>query len=453
MRNIPIYKNEIDLGLKNVIETNCSISYNSLVTVDTSPNIEIVKSIPAIQRATAENKGQLDLFYFKDIMATVCWNLNDDVITAYEMYCARHSAEDKQVNIGHNHKEIIGHNTGQYLVDTEGKVISEDTPIDELPEKFHLVSSSVIYRYWKDKDYMDKINNIIQEIESDDNKWHVSLEALFSDFDYAVESEDSSYTIVPRNSETSFLTKHLRCYGGTGVFKNKRIGRVLKNIIFSGKGLTKIPANVESIILKEDTKFSTAKQKFFLDIGYLQSSENFSEEKKMDEKNEVELLQKELTQTKELLTKTLEDKNSLELENKKLISDLEKFNNELEEANKKLAEIETQNKIISRKSDLVTKLGLEDNEASNLVTILLSLSDDDFAKFLEISKKGVNKLEVKPVDNSGSQNANIDVLENGNVDVSNSSVVLQVKDENRNEIVRNSIVEHYNKIKGKKISS
>ena len=41
--------------------------------------------------------------------------------------------------------------------------------------------------------------------------------------------------IVPRSEQTSFLTKYLRSYGGSGEYDGARIYRVLRDFTFSGK--------------------------------------------------------------------------------------------------------------------------------------------------------------------------------------------------------------------------
>jgi hypothetical protein len=48
------------------------------------------------------------------------------------------------------------------------------------------------------------------------------------------------------------LTKHLRAYGGTGEYENYKVGRSLRGISFSGKGLVNKPANPRSIILQPE---------------------------------------------------------------------------------------------------------------------------------------------------------------------------------------------------------
>lgn len=78
------------------------------------------------------------------------------------------------------------------------------------------------------------------------------MECLFSDFDYSVVSPDGEMKVVARNDESAFLTKHLRVYGGKGVYEGYKVGRLLRNIAFSGKGLVNKPANPRSIILQPD---------------------------------------------------------------------------------------------------------------------------------------------------------------------------------------------------------
>ena len=89
--------------------------------------------------------------------------------------------------------------------------------------------------------------NLIQEIEA--GEWFVSMEAIFNNFDYAVVTPEGQHKIVARKEESSFLTKHLRIYGGTGEYEGHKLGRAQTNISFSGKGLVSKPANPRSIIL------------------------------------------------------------------------------------------------------------------------------------------------------------------------------------------------------------
>ena len=58
----------------------------------------------------------------------------------------------------------------------------------------------------------------------------VSMECVFSGFDYAVVAPNDDNHIVARTNDTAFLSRHLRAYGGTGEYQGHKVGRLLKNI-------------------------------------------------------------------------------------------------------------------------------------------------------------------------------------------------------------------------------
>lgn len=428
MKQIPLYKAEKELGLAEQILAKSSVAYISPAFAEKAPVKELALSLSAIKnRATAVNKDQIDLFYLKDILVSTGWNLNDDVFTRQQTWSARNTAEDKQFNLGHNQKEIIGHMTSQYAIDCNGEALASDLTIDDLPDKFHIVSSSVIYRFWPDADYMKKINQIVAEIEEqtdDKAKWFVSMEALFDDFDYALMDSKGKQTIIPRTEASAFLTKHLRTYGGKGVYNDYKVGRVLKNIVFSGKGLVENPANPESVIFNDTTPFKASASEINSEIlqglGYANSSNiNPKEIDSMANENEVNDLKAALAAAKaekadlekklteeankavqakvDELTKTTEAAKAKAVE---VEASLKAKDAELVEANKKLSEVndklakanevikkaEDEKRALARKASL---LGLGHNEevATNLAETLSVLSDEAFAKYVEKSPK------------------------------------------------------------------
>ena len=88
------------------------------------------------------------------------------------------------------------------------------------------------------------------------------MECFFKGFDYGLfNSETGEYKVLARNEETAFLTKYLRAYGGDGKHQNYKLGRVLRNITFSGKGFVDKPANPDSVIFTKNdfSKISTKK--------------------------------------------------------------------------------------------------------------------------------------------------------------------------------------------------
>jgi chromosome segregation ATPase len=88
------------------------------------------------------------------------------------------------------------------------------------------------------------------------------MECLFAGFDYSILGEDGQAKVVARDEKSSFLTKHLRAYGGTGEYEGYKIGRSLRDISFSGKGLVSKPANPRSVILDASKAFSTNDSNF-----------------------------------------------------------------------------------------------------------------------------------------------------------------------------------------------
>ena len=79
------------------------------------------------------------------------------------------------------------------------------------------------------------------------------MECFFTGFDYGlIDQKTGDYKVLSRNNDTAYLSKHLRAYGGTGEHEGYKIGRVLRNITFSGKGFVDRPANPDSIIFSKD---------------------------------------------------------------------------------------------------------------------------------------------------------------------------------------------------------
>jgi hypothetical protein len=206
----------------------------------------------------SEEVDSFDLHRLYTILVSVGWNLNDDVFGVKEVWGARHSPEDKPFNMEHNPRHVIGHITGSVVVDDGYSVVNDETSVDELPDKFHILTSAVVYKHIKSKDekLSDETKELIDSIAR--GEWYVSMEALFSDFDYALSSAGGINKVVARNEDTAFLTKHLRVHGGLGTYQDYKLGRYLKNITFSGKGLVKKPGNPESYVFNDVTMFKGA---------------------------------------------------------------------------------------------------------------------------------------------------------------------------------------------------
>jgi len=435
--NIPYFNKEKELGLSEKIAKGNRITYASLV----HPNkkSEFLKNISSyhINKSLAFHNEQIDLYPLKSLLVSTGWNLNDDVFDLVETWKARSSPEDKPFNKLHEPRKIIGHSTDTWAVadkDAE-KIIDINASIDDLPDELHLVTTSVLYKFLGDLEIKEEMDQLFAEIEQ--GKWYVSMECIFNDFDYAIIDNDNSHKIVKRNNDTAFLTANLRAYGGNGKYGNAKIGRLIRNLTFSGQGLVKEPGNPNSIIFAKINKFSG-------ELGYnnLTSQEIKKEESKiMADTNENVVLQKQVAELelakKELerkladidekaqaaQVKNLEDKIS-ELKNTvagkgKEIEDLNtkltesgkslaeaqnkasEIEKQLAEVNKKVQEQETEKKLEVRAQLLVDqKKSVSLKNAQKLVSVVSGLNDEKFSEFVESLPEVV---EAKSTDDSKTQ--------------------------------------------------
>ena len=245
-----IYAKEIVDGLQEILDETGAISYASVACayVPSEDQAERAKLMAAKSQGKS-NLNQVDLYYLNSVLVSTGWNKNDDVFDITETWAARNTPEDKQFNFMHDESDIIGHITANVVTDFEGNIISNEQ--DTVPESFNIVTSAVLYNSWSDPELQERMEKLIAEIE--DGKWFVSMECLFNNFDYAVVSPEGGNQIIQRDEASAFLTKHLRAYGGSGEYEGYKVGRMLRNISFSGKGLVNNPANPRSVILPNTT--------------------------------------------------------------------------------------------------------------------------------------------------------------------------------------------------------
>lgn len=255
---IPVYSAEIKDGLGQAIAQKNVLAYAMpvLLSPDNLKKQLLTTAVLQSAKASFGDDVTFDLYPIHTIMVTTGWNDNDDIFTRAETWAARFTPEDKPFNIGHEPRQIIGHITANTVVDDDLTVIEPESPFDDIPDKFHILTSAVVYRHLNSRDdtLEAEAAELIESIQAGD--WFVSMECLFANFDYGITYTSGEQQIVTRNSETAFLTKHLRIHGGYGGHNGGKLGRVLRHITFSGKGLVEKPANPESVIFNDTTQFS-----------------------------------------------------------------------------------------------------------------------------------------------------------------------------------------------------
>ena len=252
-----VYQAEKEAGLEKQIRANASIAYTMPAMLDkdvSSSNTFSTDIKDIVAKASSDDD---DVFKVYSILVSTSWNKNDDVFSPDEVWASRETPLYKPTNLEHNEKEIVGNIIGNWPVDKNFDLLNSDINSKDLPDVYHILVASVIYRQWQDPEYKARAEQLIREIQSGEKC--VSMECIFKGFDYAVESPDGEYHVIARGENTAFLTQHLRAYGGGGVYQDHKVGRLLRNITFSGKGFVANPANPDSIIFNSDRDFPFSK--------------------------------------------------------------------------------------------------------------------------------------------------------------------------------------------------
>ena len=158
-----IFEQEKIDGLEEQIQTQASVVYACQVGKG-SENIFSVSQKKELK--TIAGLNDKDLYYTQSILVTTSWNKNDDIFDKQEVWIARNSPIHKPTNLEHDEKTIVGHITANWPITEDGILIDENTPVENLPEKFHILTASVIYNGFTDPQLKERANELINEIEN-----------------------------------------------------------------------------------------------------------------------------------------------------------------------------------------------------------------------------------------------------------------------------------------------
>jgi hypothetical protein len=396
MNNLLVYKAES--SIEN-FATNNVIAYTMPLVkweIDEKAKESVLAGIKINHSEAGMNDS--DLYYTKSVFVTTNWNKNTDVFDRVETWAARHTPSHKPTNIEHNEKDIIGHITDCWAMTIDGQIIADNIEVDDLPNIYHLVNGAVIYRGWRDAELSAKANELITQIEKGEK--FVSMECMFRSFDYALMTAEGKCTIVPRSESTAWMTKHLRAYGGDGEHDGYKLGRLLRNITFTGKGYVDRPANPDSIIFNNASIFDFTKANqenvIIKDNGvYFNRPENLTENTNMANENdtmkkeleEAQAALKEAVDTKASIeeklakaeTTTVELQTSIEAAKKDAEESKDKAKKacaDLEEINAKLVEVQTSNAELTKQLEA---LALANLTASRIATLVEGGIDKEIA--------------------------------------------------------------------------
>jgi uncharacterized coiled-coil protein SlyX len=398
-----VYRYEHKDGLGDIISSRSSL--NIMASIRPSLITEAPKELLASRTKNdfllAETLTFSDVYPVDAILVSTGKNLNDVYFTHEDLWAARNTGKDKPFNLNHNEFDIIGHLNCSFPIDDELNLINDDTILADLPEKFHLQSKGVIYRNWRDKDRKDKIDKIVGEIPED--KWAVSMECLYDEFDYAAKKPNGVFNIIARNDETSYLTKYLKVFGGTGQYDGHTVCIVPRKYIFSGQGLTDNPANPDSVIINSTASISPKTSVLISSIGdtLMESPElkelqtikaefealknSLANKEKEDLTAKVGKLENELA-TKETVIETLKTEVATY---KTTVQTLE---SEKVDLNKTISDVKTEvatlqaSKIEDTRLNTLLSAGFNKDKASELVAKFSKLDESTFNDLVETIK-------------------------------------------------------------------
>jgi regulator of replication initiation timing len=409
--SIKVYGHEILDGIADRVRSQASIAYVSpAVPTEKINDIDLSDLIKKHNLALANsNPRQPDLFYLKSILVSTGWNLNDDVFLPEELWASRYTPEDKQFNFMHNDMDIIGHITSNTAVDLDGNALSEEAT---LPENFNILVDAVIYRSWSQIEQQERIDKIIAEIL--DGQWFVSMETTFGSFDYAVKDESGVMKVIERNEASAFLTKHLRAYGGTGQYNGFTVGRVLRNMVFAGKGLVDKPANPPSVILNNDEdneKSTSALRENDMPVDQNKQIEELQAELQLSKatveslsayKTKVEALESVVTEKDAAIAAATTEINELKASVAKLQAAFDALTTEKTTLASQLEEIQLKAKAERRKNAL-TEAGVDAAELEETLASLESIDDAAFDRVVSVMKKKKPAEPTKEEDDDDSE--------------------------------------------------
>lgn len=392
-----IYPSEITDGLESKLQACSAIAYTCNVTQIAEPNIDQIVKAKAIKA----DPVNFDMIYINAILASVGINKNDDVFLPEEIWKAKDTPVYKQFNYMHNETDIIGAIINSAVLDTQGNIIEDIGRVNDISD---IATQAVIWTNWSDPDLNERMQQIVADIQ--DGKFQVSMECLFKDFDYLLVSKATSEKkMLTRDAQTAFLTKYLRGFGGTGEYQSYKVYRILRNYIFSGKGLVTQPANERSII-DDNIALFTSKSEHIMTVGNTEETlkdqlakaqvelvaakaemDKMKEEKEAEAAKDMEKLKCDNTalaaQVEQLKQLVAEIKAEAETARAAVEARANELQTALDAAKAQIASMESDKVVASRVAELVA-VNVESAKAEEIVKTWASVTNEQFASIVEL---------------------------------------------------------------------
>ena len=236
---------------------------------------DLKKAVAAAIELPRNEAKQPDLQYFSAIFVSAGTNLNGAHFLPSELVKAEDTIVSKALDVEHKEEEIIGHIYDRVFISDDNQKLDlvelskkEDASLDSENNDMHVVIAGVIYK--------NRFPNLAKEVS--EGKWKVSMECYFANYDVKI----GDLILTRREAESMGLAYDDRLFGKLAkiVKKGKEIAegkleRVLRDIVFSGCGVVKNPANPPSVILEtanEKGSNTDAKEVIVLDYDLLEEA-------------------------------------------------------------------------------------------------------------------------------------------------------------------------------------
>lgn len=213
------------------------------------------KAVASVIDLPKAGDKQPDLLYFTALFVSAGTNLNGAHFLPSELVKAEDTIVSKALDVEHKEEEIIGHIYDRAYINKEGGKLElaelenkEDASLDSENKDMHILIAGVIYK--------NRFPNLAKEVS--EGEWKVSMECYYSNYDVKV----GDMILKRPDAEAMGLASDDTMFGkmakvikkGKELAKGK-LERVLRDIVFSGCGVVKNPANPPSVVLE------TAKEK------------------------------------------------------------------------------------------------------------------------------------------------------------------------------------------------
>lgn len=250
---------------------------------------ELRETAASIIDLPKSEEKQPDLLYFTALFVSAGTNLNGAHFLPSELVKAEDTIVSKALDVEHKEEEIIGHIYDRAYINKDGDRLElaeletkEDASLDADFNEMHVVIAGVIYK--------NRFPNLAKEVSS--GEWKVSMECYFSNYDVKVGDVIMSR---PEAEAMGLASEDLFGKFAKVIKKGKEIAsgklsRVLRDIVFSGCGIVKNPANPPSVVMEtasEKKQSSEPKEVIILDYDKLTNPDNKLTSNKVEGDNSV----------------------------------------------------------------------------------------------------------------------------------------------------------------------